>query len=162
MIRPAIEQDRAFITSSWLQSFSSSDMALLATPKDPDHVHTCTGCGAHRLRVSGSSKHTTKVHAGVSYWNGQRKLIERLLSTCNVSVLENDDGLIDGWVVRELDSPVVHYAYSRASSRGRGVLRALLEDLWTSELTYTHKSRSLDSQRLPSAWRFDAYWLVTR
>ena len=159
MLRAALETDRSFITSSWLQSFASSDVALLATEKDESHTVACAACNHRSLRTSGSRGGITRVHAGQAYWACQRRLIERLLATCNVAVVENEDGLIDGWVCREPTRDIVHFWYVRASSRGRGVAKAMLEDIWNKAVMYTHKTRGLDTSRLPKSWRFSDYCL---
>lgn len=155
MIRPAQPEDVPFIASAWLQSYASSPWAELCTPKDERHTTECGSCGHHSLQVSRTNGGMTKVHAGEVYWRGQRAIIARLLASANVCVYQNPDGLLDGFIARDHASPVLHYVYVRASARGRGVARALIDDLRTSWTRYTHRSRSVDGKRVPQQWTFD-------
>jgi|HubBroStandDraft_6_1064221.scaffolds.fasta_scaffold791012_1 GNAT superfamily N-acetyltransferase len=160
MMRPAGASDAAFVASSWLMSYASSDWATLVTPHDAEHVVKCDGCGACRVRAARQG-HSTTWRAGACYWDGQKRLIAGLLATSNVTVMQSDDdGLLDGWIVRAVDRPVLHYLYVRRSARGRGVARALVADLAEEPTTFTHWPRGVRAQSLPKGWRFDPYVLM--
>lgn len=159
MIRPARQDDVPFIASGWKRSFASSDWALMCTPKDADHVTTCEHCGGHRM-LTHKRRGMVEAVAGPTYWTGQTALVNRLLPLCNVSVLEAEDGLLDGFIAREHTRPVIHYVFVRAEARGRGVARALVADLVPLQARYTHRSRGLRGGGLPSGWEFDPYVLM--
>jgi hypothetical protein len=159
-IRPAKPEERNYIRSSWVRSFSSSGLALLATPHTSSHTTCCTTCGKHQLR-SDRVDGFTRYRAGKTYFEGQAKLVERLLDSCNVSVAVLDDaGLVDGWIVRELVRPIVHYVYVRHSARKLGVARALVSDLLEQPARFTHFPSGLQPGRLPAAWTHDPYVLM--
>jgi hypothetical protein len=156
MIRPAVPEEHAFVKSSWLQSYASSDWALLCTPRTREHVETA-GCG-HAALKSHRVRGMTVWHTGDAYWRGHRGVIDRLLASCNVSVFVIDEPMVDGFVVRDRYQPVLHYVYTRASARMRGVARSLVADLLAApSVTYTHASRHLDRAQLPAGWAFDPY-----
>lgn len=159
-MRPAGANDAAFVASSWLQSYASSDWATLVTPHDDAHVVRCEGCGACRVRAERQG-HVTAWRAGACYWAGHKRLIARLIASSNVTVMQSDeDGLLDGWIVRAVDRPVLHYLYVRRSARGRGVARELMADLREAPTTFTHWPRGLQPKRIPRGWRFDPYELM--
>lgn len=160
-IRLATTDELPFVKSSWLQSYASSDFALLSTPKDADHTVPCPSCGHRALRAH-RVRGITQYKAGEEYWDGQKRLIDALIARSNVSVyLVEDEGIVDGWICRSWSRPVVNYVYVRASARGQGVARALLDDLAGKPgVIYSHKSRNVDSKRLPRGWAFDPYEMI--
>jgi hypothetical protein len=156
MIRPATIADLPLVRSSWLTSYSSSEWALLNTPKDSEHTRSCPTCEATNLR-SHRVRGLRVYHAGDEYWSTQKRLIERLIASCNVSVFVVDEPMVDGWIVRDWRSPIVDYVYTRNSARepGADVARKLVADLAAAPaVTYTHKSRGVDEGRLPKGWTF--------
>ena len=160
LIRRATADDENMIRASWIRSFASSDMALVATPHTQAHTSVCSACGRHALKKDRIDGGHIRYRAGEVYWKGQAKLVDRLLGTCNVSVAEAQDGLVDGFVVRELVHPVVHFVYVRHSARGQGVAKALLDDLLSQPTRFTHWSGGLHASKVPPGWRHDPYALM--
>ena len=175
MIRPATpgtgnhltdtDPDHKLIYGAWLSSYSSSEFALFCTPKDDRHTMPCDcrpGCG-HRMLRTVRQKGITLYKAGEEYWATQRRIIARLLASCNVSVATLDDGpsddgeMLDGFIVRDWEAPRLHYAYVRASARGKRLSTIMMDDLLSSgaDVEYTHKSRGVDERRLPKNWSFN-------
>ena len=75
-------------------------------------------------------------------------------------VAQGDDGLLDGFAcfqILEQDGLLLHYVYVRLSARGKGVARSMIEPFAPLLVIYTHRSRSLDSRRIPKRWQFDPY-----
>lgn len=163
-LRPATESDHGFIYGPWLQSFSSSEFALFYTPKDDRHTMPCDcrpGCG-HRMLRSFRQKGVTLYRAGDAYWSLQRRIIARLLASCNVSVATLDDGpsddgeMLDGFIVRDWKAPILDYIYVRASARGKGLAKEMLADLASAPVVeFTHASRGLDMAKLPKGWTYN-------
>ena len=137
MILFAVEEDLAFVRSSWLASYADSAWARYCTP---------------------GSEWRTRGRAGPLYWEGQRARIERLIESCTVLVSKGDDEMIDGWACGTggPESPVVHYVYTRQSCRGQGIARALVMAVTggRAEFRFSHMSKNLDLKRLPKG----VYW----
>jgi hypothetical protein len=132
--RLARPEDLGLVRSSWLRSYSTSDFAKYLTPPDV----------------------WRKNEAAAEYWNAQRRVIEHLLARARTEVLD-DDGVLTAWCCSEPERGVVHYVYVKhmGDRRGRGLARTLLRDFEArDEVLYTHRSRNLDSKRLPAGWRF--------
>lgn len=158
MIRPMRVDERNFVLANWLRSYARSEFALMSTPKDAEHAPRCTGCGLRRVLAVQDQDGRVRPQAGPAYWRGHRGVVERLMASCNVSVLENDeDGMLDGFIVRDPSRPVLHYLYVRQSSRGRGVARALVADLRANAVSYTHRTGMLEPSKIPRGWHFDLY-----
>jgi GNAT superfamily N-acetyltransferase len=159
VIRAAYPEDHGFILNSWLRSYSCSPSALAVTPHDGEkHTKACTACGAHSLRrhqVGGS----TRFRAGELYWEAQKDLAQRLLARCNVAVWDSD-GMLDGWVCREWQAPVLHYVYVRHSARRTGIARALVAELADGPAEYSHWRTGVFGARLPPSWRYNPYALT--
>ncbi len=89
------------------------------------------------------------------YWHGQRRLVDRLLSTCTTMVAESttEANLIAGWICRTPET--VHYAYVRGPFRRMGVFRLLLG----TEIprTYSHRTGMCTVLRIPDGTVFDPY-----
>jgi len=160
LIRPAEKDDLDFIRSGWRRSYASSDWALFVTPKNDIHTVACNSCGQRTLRSTQSRGGKVQHHAGDLYWDGHRAVIEQLLSTSNTSVSQGDDGMLDGFICRRDDLPVLHYVYVRQSAREKGVARELVADLWEKPTRFTHLSRSIVGRKLPAHWKFDPYFLM--
>lgn len=155
MIRPARPDELGFVIKPWIRSYAASDQALLVTPKDDRHTVKCPTCGHRAMRITLDGGKAI-AHAGKRYWEGQQRLIERLCATANVSVSEGDDGLKDGFVVRDRERPIVHYVYVTPIARKRGIAHELLADLVEAPTISTHMLHN----RLPAGWTYDFYALV--
>ena len=125
--------ERAFVVSAWVNSFSTSDMAKLAT------------FGGYAPRVS-------EWAAGPGYYGAWNALVDDVLERSQVTVAD-DDGLLAGYVVwgQERDT-VLHYIYTRLSYRAQGVARELLSTLPLGPIVYTHRSRGVRS--VPAGWQY--------
>lgn len=168
MIRPAVDSDLGLIVDSWLKGYSSSELALAVAPKDDKHTAPCPSCHpraacGHRVVRSRRSGGVRLYDPGPVYWREQRKIIGRLIETCNVAVCSIDgDEMIDGWIVRDWTRPIVDYVSVRLSARGKGVARQLVADLHEAQgVEYTHLSAGVDVEKLPKGWRFNP-WGVFR
>lgn len=160
VMRPMRDEDHDFVLSTWLLSFSNSARALEVTPHDGSgHTRVCESCGQHRLRRVARRGSGGQWRAGALYWREQRALIERLVASSNVTVLEQD-GLIDAWICRAWQRPVVHYLYVRRSERCRGLARRLCMGLESSAVEYTHWRPGIDARRLPESWRYNPFVLM--
>ena len=157
MIRPMRPDEFNFVISNWLRSYAKSDFAMLSTPKSDTRTPVCSGCGRRHVAVVKDEDGRFRPQTGPEYWAGHRALVTRLVARCNVSVAENEDGLLDGFVCREHDRPVLHYLYVRQSARGRGVARELVADLANVATRYSHKGALVDAARLPAGWHFSLY-----
>lgn len=152
------EDERNFVLANWLRSYATSDFALLSTPKDATHGPACNECGRRMVRVVKDDDGRVRPQTGPAYWVGHRRLVEGLVSRCNVSVMESEiDGLLDGFICRDQRLPILHYLYVRQSSRGKGVAKTLVADLLSSPTTYTHRSARLDAGKIPAGWTFSLY-----
>lgn len=142
-LRRAEEDDLRFVRSAWLTSFASSALAREMTPRS-----------AWDARVA-----ARRPPASDAFFQGQRRLIEWLIMRSNVTVADAGDGLVDGFVVRHWQRPVLHYVYVRLSARERGVARELVADLAQAETRYTHVLPDIDRRRLPAMWTYDPFLL---
>jgi hypothetical protein len=147
MIRAVEPADLAYVRSTWLRSYSESDWAKLCTP--PAYWEE-------------------QKHGGQAYYDGQRVLIEALLSQSVVLVAEADDGLLDGWVCG-WPRTTLHYLYVRKSAKDKGVAGALccaLELVEGQPVRFSHRAPALrlltqgNAHRTPQRWVFDPYLLT--
>jgi len=83
------------------------------------------------------------------YYQGQHRLIERLLQTskCHVAVDSEDESIIVGYLVESAlqDVNVVHYIYVKKDFRNMGIAENLLENANIhkgSNIIYTHATVS--------------------
>lgn len=161
-VRFARPEELNFVIDAWVKSYSNSERAMLLTPKDAAHATRCAQC------KTWLPKHDERgrMLAGHEYWQGQRRLVDRLIRRSQVLVYDSGD-LLDGFAClgqTPSGSPLVHYVYVRWSSRGQGIAKALLAGLADAQgVVYTHRTRSLEAARLPQSWRYDdyaLYWLT--
>jgi GNAT superfamily N-acetyltransferase len=150
------EDERNFVIANWLRSYATSDWALMMTPK-VDNAQPCQGCGRYRVMTERDDHGRINPQTGPAYWRGHAALVADLMARCNVSVLENEDGLLDGFICRDKHDPVLHYLYVRKSARGTGAARMLAADLVGQAVTYTHRSPWIRQDRVPPGWRFSLY-----
>lgn len=132
--RPATTDELRFVRSSWVQSYATSDFAMWLSPPE--------------LRVQRKASH--------EYWETQKRIIESLLARAETLVID-DGGLIAAWACLESQRGIVHYVYTRLQTQHRkqGLARLLLGKLRErTDVQYTHRSRDLESKRLPRGWRF--------
>jgi hypothetical protein len=151
VIRPVAPSEIGFVVKGWIRTYATSDWALLLTPKDDDHTRKCASCARRSLRLDRNSDKTV-AHAGPAYWSRQHEIITNLLARCNVSVLEADDGLLEGFVVRDRESPVLHYVYVKPLARRQGKAREMVSDLSRIGTRVSHLGAGI---RLPHGWSFD-------
>lgn len=160
-LRHATEFELPFVRGSWLQSFASSSWAEFVTPKSSEHMGPpCNACGTQKLRCHRNSKGLLVYEVDESFVRGHKALIGAILERANVTVAVAEDGLVEGWIVRQYR--LVHYMYVRHDSRRAGLAKRLAADLCDASepVTFSHWSRGLQTERLPAHWHYDPYAMV--
>jgi hypothetical protein len=158
--RATPDECAGFVAHAWLYSYASSDWALRNTPKDATHTRQCETCGEAQFKSKSLPSGAMVASVGQQYLEGHRALISKLIRSCNVTVAEAEDGLLDGFVCRDEEQPLLHYVYVRESARANGVAKMLVDDLASRPTTVTHKGRGIKKARLPRSWRFSEYPLM--
>lgn len=128
--------ERAFLAKSWVESFSSSEMAQLIS---------LAGARAER----GRGWRVTS-----EYWTTWNALVNALLDRARTSVALDDAGLLAGFLCWEPweGAACVHYVYTRLMHRGVGLARTLCAELPRGAVLYTHRSRGVT--RVPEGWQY--------
>lgn len=90
------------------------------------------------------------------YRDGHSRLVEALYPRCRVLVACDPEvrDTILGWCATEGDT--VHYCYTRAAVRRRGIAKKLLAPYITKRANYSHPANWL---KLPSIWTWSPYTL---
>lgn len=98
--------------------------------------------------------------AGASYWPGHIRIRDELLDRAPpiVASLEVEPTSICGWACFEAGT--IHFVFVRPRWQKLGVARLLLEPFDAKPAVYTHKTRGVDSNRLPKEWMFDPYQAI--
>lgn len=131
--------EREFLAKSWVESFSSSDLAKLVTFQG-----ICPS--GERAPWKPSDE----------YWAEWNRMVNALLEEERVDIAVDKDYplTIAGFCCWELvdAGPRIHYLYVRQQNRRRGIARALVNQLPSGPVTFTHRSRSV--HKIPEGWRY--------
>lgn len=126
--------ERAFVAKSWVESFSSSEMArLISHAGSLGNPH-----GGWR--------------ASQEYWSTWNPLVDALLARARTTVLLDDAGLIAAFICWEPweGAPCVHYVYVRLMYRRQRLASRLVGELPRGLVYYTHRSRGVT--KIPDGW----------
>ncbi len=120
------------------------------------YAHSPFGCaqGAH---IDGSDQERT-------YWDSHKPIVIKLLRDEETQILCDPESPAVIWAFSCKRAPAVHhYAVVKRKFKefSADMFRALLGGMLDAPAVYTHDPAGT-GLRVPSAWRFDPYALVTR